>query len=320
MSQKPIIAIGGENLIDFVQSGTENGEPTFAANPGGSPFNVAVGASRQGADVHYLSPISNDDLGDMLADRLTDSGVTLAAKRRDEPTSRAIVTLTDGIPSYEFHRDGTAERCVDLNTIQDAMPENTSVLHVGSLAMAAGADADAWAKACKIAYDNGIFVSLDPNIRASLIDSRDSFMTRLEGTFHTANLIKLSDEDLEWIYPDFSLDQAVERLLNNTSAALLVLTRGPDGASGYLNGEVVHIKAPKVDPLMDTVGAGDTFMATLITTLADHNRLSNDRIREMDQSDLTILLNRAGKAAAMNCEQSGCNPPSLDALENALKG
>jgi len=318
MPSKNIIAIGGENLIDFVQSGTENGEPTFTANPGGSPFNVAVGASRQGADVHYLSPISTDEMGDMLADRLTNSGVSLAAPRRTEPTSRAIVTLTGGIPSYEFHREGTAERCVDVDSIQTAMPEGTAVLHVGSLAMASGSDADAWAQACKLAYNRGIFVSLDPNIRASLIDDRDTFMGRLEGAFQSANLIKLSDEDLEWIYPDMPLEKAAQHLLGKTSAALLVLTLGPDGARGYLNGETLHIPAPKVDPLMDTVGAGDTFMATLITTLSDQDRLSNDRVRDMDLAQLETLLKRAGKAAAINCEQSGCNPPTSDELNAAL--
>ena len=107
---QPVIAVGGENLIDHV---TRDGEVSALA--GGSPFNVAMALGRQGAETHYMTPISTDEWGDLLAETLLESDVMLQGGRRDEPTTMARVTVTDGIPAYRFERDGTAERMVSEN-------------------------------------------------------------------------------------------------------------------------------------------------------------------------------------------------------------
>ncbi|MCR8827820.1 carbohydrate kinase family protein [Pseudosulfitobacter koreensis] len=314
------IAIGGENLIDFVQTGEEDGAPLFDANPGGSPFNVAVGLARQEVQTHYVTPISTDALGDTLAERLTASGATVAAPRSAAPTSRAVVTLEQGIPAYAFHRDGTAERQVTESSLWDSIPADVSALHCGGLALVDGVDADAWTAVLVQAATRGIFISFDPNVRASLIHDPAAYTKRVERVLQVAHLVKLSDEDLRWLYPDRPEAEAVAALRAATSAGLVVLTRGPLDTSAYARAAQSTVPVPKVTRLVDTVGAGDTFMATLLAALADRSALSAEVLDGMDQSDLTALLTRAGQAAALNCERSGCNPPSRSELDAALAG
>ena len=141
-----MLAVGGENLIDLVSgSPTGNGLPTYVANPGGAPFNAAMAAGRQGHDVAYMTPISSDALGDLLADRLVESGVTIAAPRVSQATSLAVVSLgAEGVPGYAFHRNGTAERQVTRDQLDSWLPPATNILHVGGLALIDGPDADAW--------------------------------------------------------------------------------------------------------------------------------------------------------------------------------
>ncbi|QMU57416.1 MAG: carbohydrate kinase [Boseongicola sp.] len=318
MSDQKIIAIGGENLIDRVQTGAQDGQTTFANNPGGSPFNVAMAVARQDGVAHYLTPISTDDMGDLLAERLINSGVHIAAPRRDEPTSLAIVTLNNGIPDYEFRRTGTAERCVTEASIAAAQPPGTAVFHIGSLALIEGDDARAWEAAANTASANGQMVSLDPNVRTSLIHDHENYRARLMRLFHTADLVKLSDEDLEYFYPDTPLQSAWESLCNTSPAALIVLTKGPDGAQAYNGDHHVSIAAPKVPDLKDTIGAGDTFMGTLLATLTASDTLTKDKLKGLDDAMLKTLLTRAAQAAALNCAQEGCNPPTLTELDAAL--
>ena len=319
MSQTTIIAIGGDNLIDRVQIGVQNGAPVFANNPGGSSFNVAVALSRQGAATHFLTPISTDAMGDLLADRLTKSGVVIAAPRRVEPTTLAIVTLDNGIPVYEFKREGTAERCVTEASLKELLPNNTAAFHVGSIALTGGEDAAEWEAFFHSAKKSGIFTSLDPNVRASLIDDREAFVARLMRMFKSADLIKLSDEDLAWLFPDMTLDKAFASLNEAAAAALVVMTKGPEGAEAKTATHHVKINAPKVNDLKDTIGAGDTFTGTLLATLAAQDALDAKALSAMTEDGLAALLARAAKAAALNCEQEGCNPPTLSVLDAGME-
>ena len=161
-----MISIGGENLIDLVSgAAAANGLPQYVANPGGSPFNVAMASGRQGQKVAYLTPVSDDALGALLAERLLESKVTLAADRVPQPTSLAVVSITDGIPSYAFHRNGTAERQVTKRALHNDMPAETKLFHVGSLGLIEGDDADTWEAFFADCRNRGIMTSLDPNVR-----------------------------------------------------------------------------------------------------------------------------------------------------------
>jgi len=313
-----MILVGGENLIDFIQVKSDGGAPLYRANVGGSPFNTTKALARQGMSVGYLTPISSDTMGDLLAEDLKKDGVELLAPRRAEPTSLAVVSLISGSPSYQFYRQNTAERGVTLDGLKSQLPGGVATaFQLGSLAIVDGDDADAWANFYVEMKAAGLFTSLDPNIRPAFIHDRDGFLLRLMRLLKNTDLLKLSDEDLEWIYPGESLFTAAEKLKHNSSAHLVVVTLGPDGAFAIFGDKTIIIKPAPVDGLVDTVGAGDTFMATLISSLFQTGRLNPAALQAMSESDVELLLKRASCAAALNCEQAGCNPPNLRALDAA---
>ena len=312
-----MIIVGGENLIDFIQTDSADGTPLYQAKAGGSPYNCAMAIGRQGASVGYITPISTDTLGDMLANTLTTSGVDLLAQRSDEPTSLAVVSLNAGAPSYQFYRENTAERMVSLTVLMNSTPDMATAFYVGSLAIADGEDAEVWADYFCAMHEKGIFTALDPNIRPAFIHNTEDYSARLDRVLMQTDLLKLSDEDLNWLYPDVGITAAAKMLMKRTSAKLLVVTLGSEGAFALANGHVVTVKSAPVINLRDTVGAGDTFMATLLSYLEQRNALTADALVGMSVENIEKLLNYAACAAALNCEEYGCNPPSLNALRKA---
>eukprot|EP00425_Heterocapsa_triquetra_P031177 CAMPEP_0195111228 /NCGR_PEP_ID=MMETSP0448-20130528/95325_1 /TAXON_ID=66468 /ORGANISM="Heterocapsa triquestra, Strain CCMP 448" /LENGTH=233 /DNA_ID=CAMNT_0040147991 /DNA_START=20 /DNA_END=718 /DNA_ORIENTATION=- len=230
----------------------------------------ALGRQMQdGTSVGYLTPVSSDSLGTLLATGLIDAGVDLLAPCRAEPTSLAVVSLKEGIPSYQFYRECTAERMVSLKELNSNAPRNAIALLLGSLALTSGADADVWASFFCAKYGSGLFTMLDPNIRAAFIHDRDAYAARLNRVLVCTDLIKLSDEDLEWLCGGGDLVKEAAHLLDRSSARLVVVTKGADGAFALGRKRAdgsrleVHLKAAPVTALRDTVGAGDTFGATL---------------------------------------------------------
>lgn len=311
-SQPPVIAVGGENLIDTVLTTAPDGTASEQHNLGGSPYNVAVALARQDMGPHYLTPISTDDFGTQLAAHLAAQGVHMAGARVDAPTTQAVVTLKDGIPDYVFHRTDTAERQVTLETLTASMPEGATHLHVGSLALAGGADAAAWEAAFIAAAEAGLSTSLDPNVRASLVEDAPAYRARITRMLAHARIVKLSDEDLEWLYPELSQEAAMQALLGATNAHLVALTKGPEGAACWSATSQFEIANPKLPYLKDSIGAGDTFMATLMASLL------GTPLQDPDQAALERVITRCLTAACLNCMQEGCNPPTTEALDHAL--
>lgn len=315
MTDTSLIAVGGENLIDYV-----NREGETAAFPGGSPFNVALALGRQGAEVAYISPVSSDEWGEMLAGTLIASGVTLTGPRRPEPTTMARVTVTDGIPDYAFERDGTAERMVSVDTLHEALPEAAVAVHTGSLTLTGGPDAEVWEAFLAGCYHAGRTVSIDPNVRLSVVRDPESYRARLLRVSERCHLLKLSDEDLDALFPDRETEAAIADLRALTSARLIVLTRGNAGVRAWLGeAEIAQGPVPVTD-LADTVGAGDTFTATLLAGLAAAGRLTPQGLERLEPDRLAALLHRAATAASLNCAREGCDPPTRAEIDAALGG
>lgn len=307
-----MLFVGGENLIDLVQLDQQDGLPLYQAIPGGSPFNLAIAAGRQGLQTGYLTPISTDKSGDLLAARLDEAGVVLTGGRHPAPSSLAMVTLTNGVPSYSFYRDGTAERQISEDRLTAALTTDARLFHIGSLALAGGADADVWEALSARCKQAGIAVSLDPNVRAGLIADPDSYRARLARMMQLADIIKLSDEDLTWIYPDQSEQDALAQLVKDSGASVLVLTRGENGASLFHDGHWHDEPVAPMDELKDTVGAGDTFMATMLVWLVQNGAIG--QLAGLSLGDKLAMVRRAAQAAAINCSRQGCNPPFADEM------
>lgn len=313
-----MIIVGGENLIDFIQLDDETSLPVYQANPGGAPYNCAKALGRQGVSTGYLTPISNDSLGDLLADAILDANVKVLGARRSEPTSLAVVSLVDGVASYQFYRENTAERNVTPKGLISITPDETQAVYLGSLALTHGADADVWAEYYCAMKARGIFTALDPNIRPAFIHNRDEYILRLDRVMAHTNLLKLSDEDLEWLIPEKNLEDAAEQILARSSAKILVVTLGAKGAFALISGQKIPVASAQVKGLRDTVGAGDTFMATLLAKLAEYDMLDGEALAGIDASTVKEMLTWAACAAALNCEKDGCDPPNLAELERRM--
>ena len=264
---KNIIAVGGENLIDLVETKQEDHLPNYIAHPGGGPYNIAMAAGRQGSGVVYLTPISVDRLGQMLAQNLIDSHVELLGPRVSLPTSLAIVSIKDDKPSFQFYRDDTAERNVTREMLATILDDDPWVFHIGSLALASGEDAEAWEEYFMAMHEKGVVTSLDPNVRPNLIPDRDSYIPRLERMIACADILKLSDEDLLWLYPDQTREEAFEHICALSGDGVKVITKGADGADYY--GAEGHFHQPAIKvKAVDTTGAGDTYLGFLLGRLS----------------------------------------------------
>jgi fructokinase len=303
-----MITIGGENLIDYVQTEVKDGLPVYTAIPGGSCYNVAIAAARQGQTVSYVTPISTDSLGNVLAQRLIDDGIQLATPRTDAPTSLAVVSVNNGQPSYQFYRSDTADRQITPDTLDAAISDQTRVFHIGSLALIEGADADLWEQLFATLAADDVITSLDPNARPVVVKDKDPYVARLLRVMKHARVLKLSDEDLEYLAPDQPLMEAFEQICSETQAAIIVLTKGADGAVVRCGSTQFDVAATQANPFVDTVGAGDTFMGTLLVEISKTG-LSASELGSIAENELTRIVTRAAKAAALNCQSAGCNPP-----------
>ena len=303
-----MITIGGENLIDYVQTEVKDGLPVYTAIPGGSCYNVAIAAARQGQTVSYVTPISTDSLGNVLAQRLIDDGIQLATPRTDAPTSLAVVSVNNGQPSYQFYRSDTADRQITPDTLDAAISDQTRVFHIGSLALIEGADADLWEQRFATLAANDVITSLDPNARPVVVKDKDQYVARLLRVMKHVRVLKLSDEDLEYLAPDQPLMEAFEQICSETQAAIIILTKGADGAVVRCGSAQFDVAAAQADPLVDTVGAGDTFMGTLLVEISKTG-LSASKLGSIAKDELARIVTRAARAAALNCQSAGCNPP-----------
>ena len=303
-----MILVGGENLMDMIQIDNQNENALFEAVPGGSPYNLAMAAGRQGVKVGYVTPISKDKNGEQLAQNLFNSNVSLLGPRVTAPTSLAMVHIEDAIPSYSFYREETAERLVTLDSLSKNLTSEVSIFHIGSLALTGGEDALVWEEFVKRTRENNVKVSLDPNVRPSLIAEPDVYRQRIKNLMTEVDILKLSDEDLLWLFND-SADEtnALAELEAIARAEILIVTKGSQGSAIFHEKKWHEITSLPVEKLSDTVGAGDTFMASVLAWVMKQEKLNELALLELNEKK--ELLNYAAKAAALNCEKQGCNPP-----------
>lgn len=324
-----MIVVAGESLIDFVhrpEVATEGPRgPLYEACPGGSPYNCAIALGRLGVETGFLCPLSDDSLGRLLAGRLEESGVApLQADPVGAPTSLAVVSLSpEGSASYSFYREGTADRQLEPAALTSALPDSIEAFQIGSLALIENSDGPAWSAALEAAAARGALISIDPNVRTRLIGDYEDYRIRLMAMLAKADMIKASDEDLDYLYPGLSPEDAIRRAMDEEDIALTVLTRGAEGATVF-TATGLQVSAParsftgQSAAQGDTIGAGDSFQAGLLAWLSHNDRLSRSGLTTLGEEQLTGMLAFAGTVAGLNCAQTGCNPPRLPEVEAVL--
>jgi fructokinase len=297
----------GEALFDFfLESESGPAASTYAARAGGSPFNVAIGLARLGEPSGLLTGLSSDLLGQRLAQVLADEGVSTAyAIPTDRPTTLSLVGLdTQGVPAYQFYDNGSADTGVTEADLPKLGPE-VSGLHFGSYSLAATPVADAMAALAAANRDR--FVSVDPNVRPTVEPDMDVWRARLAVLFPLADVVKISGEDHELLWPGRS-SEAVAADLIGQGVRLVVVTRGGEAALGWTaSGHHARAAPPRVT-VIDTVGAGDTFQAALLARLLRGSG-PMATLAALDEDSLAATLGYAARAAAITCSRRGADLP-----------
>lgn len=305
----------GEALIDFIPTPDGSG---YRPCPGGSILNIAAGLGRLQVPVGFLSRLSKDIFGTQLVDHLLRDNVDLQyCPQVEGQTTLAFVSLketSDQEPQYAFYAKGAVDRDMTTNDLPECFNEDVLALHFGSISLVLEPGASTLETLMKRERRRRI-LTLDPNVRPALIKNKDAYRHRFSDWISNVDILRLSQVDFEYLYPDRKIEQVLPEWFN-AGLSLVILTLGEDGARGFLpNGTNVFIQAPKVK-VKDTVGAGDAFFSAVLAYLYDHGKLvKQSLIREMTTDELDDCLSFAVKAAAINCTREGADPPYKHEME-----
>jgi fructokinase len=299
------IWVCGEVLIDLIPDGS--GERV--AHVGGGPANTAKALARLGHDVYFIDGISSDQYGQMSRQELLNDEVKLdLALNSDMPTCLAIVSLNEsGGASYEFEIDGTATFDFSDSWLPDPSRYKPNVLHIGTLVTVIQPGAN-------VLYDWAMKVAefapivFDPNVRSVVMNDRDKYLAAVERWVAISSVVKVSDDDMAWLYPGQQYADVAKRWISD-GAALVVVTRGAEGLVGFTADGSVEVPGVKVE-VADTVGAGDTVGAIVVEAMIEKGILN------LTGDTLKAVLNRAAIAAGITCSRKGAQPP----YKHELKG
>jgi fructokinase len=316
-----MFVVGGESLIDLVsQPVAADGRRLFEALAGGSPYNCAIALGKLGNEAGFLCPISTDGFGDMLMAPLVSANVTpLIGTRVSTPSTLAVATLDErGKASYRFYRE--ADRAFTRETLIAALPEKPEVFQIGGFCAILPEDAEAWLAVADAAAAKGALISMDPNVRPTLVPDFAAYSARLDRFFDKVNLVKLSDEDLAYLDADKSIADHVAGLLARPNCALVVVTYGEQGARAFTRSAEgrAEVYSPKV--FGDTVGAGDSLMAGILSILGEWNALSPEALSALPAEKLSEMLRFGAVTAGLNCGNAGCVPPTRAEVDAVLAG
>ena len=268
----------GEALIDMIPEQTIKGSDAYVPRSGGAIFNTAVGLGRLGCRTGLLSGISTDMFGHQLMADLRASNVdTRYVIRSNRPSTLAFVKLSDGHASYSFYDENSASRMIEPRDLPATL-EDISAMYFGGISLACDPGSETYAQLAET-HASDCVVMIDPNIRPSFIQDETKFRDRIERMLGLADIVKVSDEDLNWIIQTSdSLEEKIAQL-SELGPSIVLLTRGSSGAQATLpNGRSVFVASQKVE-VVDTVGAGDTFNAGFLANLSEAGLLSKSAIQ-----------------------------------------
>jgi len=303
-----VIVVGGEALVDLVD---EHG--LLSPVPGGGPFNTAIALGRLGIPVAFLGTLSHDEYGGLLSRLLLEAGVDMSLVRWSEaPTPVAVVHRhDDGTNSYTFYLTGTSLADLPPEDVP-ALPEHVWAIHVGTLGLAVDPPAAAYEALLDREAGRRTIV-LDPNVRPAVFGDQVSYRARFERFATLADIVKLSNDDAAWIYPELELADVLEHVLD-FGPRLVAITMGTLGAVAASREGYARVPAVPVT-VIDTVGAGDSFGAALLAALIERDALEPGATRSLDDSLLEQAVEYAVTASAITCTRVGAVPPSRAELD-----
>ena len=303
----------GEALIDMVAAPSLDGPDGFVPHSGGAVFNTAIALGRLGARAGMLTGLSRDMFGDQLADALKASDVdTTHIIRSDRPSTLAFVKLEDGQASYSFFDENSAGRMIRAEDMPE-LPSDITALFFGGISLASDPSASAYA-ALLDRQGGSRAVMIDPNIRPLFITDADGYRRRMAAMISQADIVKVSDEDLNWLNPaPLTQAEKISAMLD-TGPSVVIVTQGAEGAIATLaDGTSIAVPAAKTN-VVDTIGAGDTFNAGFLAKLSELDLLTPEALGTLDLDALRDAMTYGARVAAITVSRAGANPPWANEL------
>lgn len=295
----------GEALIDMLPRTTTEGEDAFSPYAGGSVFNTALALGRLGLKTGFFTGLSSDMFGDILRQALNESGVDHSyCATLDLHTTLAFVRLVNGQASYAFFDENTAGRMITEAHLS-ALGDEVETLHFGAISLIPDPCGATYESLMRREHGSRV-ISLDPNIRPGFITDAAKHRARIDRMIAMSDIVKMSDEDLEWFgMPDM---ETAARTWLGQGPSLVVFTRGARGAIGFSREHTVEVDGVAVT-VADTVGAGDTFNAGILASLKRDNVLTKQAMKTLSAEAIGNALRLGAKAAAVTVSRPGANPP-----------
>jgi fructokinase len=308
-----VVALG-ELVIDLIPEGSDGDEPLYAARPGGAPGNVAAGIARLGLRAAMLTKVGREPFGDLAVRALAATGVDVGAVRRAgvETTALAVVSLDEkGDRDFTLYRANSADASYAPEEVDDAVIRTSRLLHVGSLALKTPVSAAAQRHAVAVAREAGALVSADPNLRPAVWDDHAAMADAGREAVASADIVKLSREELATLSGAADAAEAIRRLWH-PDIKVMAVTDGERGAMIHTADLSVAIEGFAV-PVVDTVGCGDAFMASLLAGLVRTD------LSRLDRGALAAIGRRACAAGAVIATRAGAmtrmpRPEEIDAM------
>ena len=298
----------GEALIDMIPMPTASGQEGYVPHVGGAVFNTAIALGRLGVQTGMLTGLSTDLFGQQLMASLHANHVdTSLLVTSDRHTTLAFVQLTDGHATYTFFDDNSAGRMLDQADMP-ALPDEVSTLYFGGISLVFEPCAEAYAALLEREAAARV-IMLDPNIRPSFIRDIRRYRDRLDRMIALADIVKVSDEDLNWIYPGPEALSDKLDFVRRAGPSVVILTRSGSEASAFLkDGAEVSVPVDRVD-VVDTIGAGDNFNAGVLAKLAELGMLVKEPLAAIDPERMRDALRFGTRVAGITVSRAGANPP-----------
>lgn len=292
----------GELLIDFTENGiSPQGNPLLEANPGGAPCNVLAMLAKLGHRTAFIGKVGADMFGKRLRQVVTDVGIDTSglAEDKDVNTTLAFVhTLADGDREFSFYRNPGADMMLTPEEVKKELVTDCRIFHFGTLSMTAEKCRRATEEAVALAKREGALVSFDPNLREPLWDSLETAKERTIYGLRQCDILKISDNEIEWLTGETDYKKAAERLKEEYRIPLVLVSLGKDGSMALSDAGFAQVPGYKVDTI-ETTGAGDTFCACVLHYVLEHGFLAYEK------EELTEMLTFANGAAALVTTRKG---------------
>jgi fructokinase len=309
----------GEILVDFTPQGVnEEGNPSFVANPGGAPGNVMVGLARLGKQAAFIGSVGRDQFGGMLKETLKNKGVNVEGMVEVSiPTTLAFVHIAEqGERSFSFYRKPGADMMLTKDDLKLDLISNSRIFHVGSISLTDEPVREATLTALQHAKDHGVAISFDPNLRPALWGSLHDAKKWILEIMPLADIVKLSEEELEFLTGEVDIPNGVEKLTNQFDIPILFVTVGSKGSYCFANGKSVMVPAKTVYAI-DTTGCGDAFFAGALYQILEMNVLG----KEVTTKELKNILEFGNAMGGYVATIKGAIPamPTLEQLQGFSK-